>query len=500
MYQANFLSVRYLLISCFLCIIHFATASDPDYVFDDDNTKAYHDLLKLKLSSAKLHLMKSQERLPNNGINIYIQNCEDLAKLIISEDYDLYDKLSDNEQVRLKELTKLDKSSPYYNFLRGEIKLQWAIIKLKFGKELGALTSGINAYKILKRNAEAFPDFLPNRKTLGAAKVLLGSLPNKHKRFAGLAGLKGDANEGLADIQSVINSDSPFALEAKMVYTWLQTYVLGESEQAFETMSLLTKEYPDNLLIHISAAIIARNAGKAKAGYELLQHCPEGEEYYEFHFLEYIRAELALQMGNYYASLAHSKAFIKKYKGKNYIKSSYYRMFLAYWFLDDSRANSYFEKIKTEGETNVIPDEYSAKFAEANLPNKIITQVRIYSDGGELERAEQLLQSVDVEKLPNKRDQLEFYYRKARILHKQNKWHEAILVYKQVLSQTNTESPYYFGANTALQLGYIYHTLYNDITSATYYFKLALEFNDHEYKTGIDNKAKAALNRLKKKH
>jgi len=468
----------------FLCSFYLSSAK-PDFVFDEDNTKAYKDMLKLKLNSAKLHLLKSQERWSSNGINLYIQNCEDFAKLIVSEDYKLYKELSDNEHIRIKELNKLDKNSPYYNFLRGEIKLQWAIVKLKFGKELASLTSGINAYKILKKNAEEFPDFLPHRKTLGAAKVLLGSLPSKHKRFAALAGLKGDVNEGLADIQSVIHSDSPFSLEAEMIYTWLQTYVLGESAQAFEKMSELSKMYPDNLLIHVSAAIIARNAGKARAGYELLKHCPEGEEYFDFSFLEYLRAELSLQMGNYYASLAHSKDFLKHYQGQNYVKSTYYRMFLAYWFLDDSRAYQYHEKIKTEGQTMVIPDEYASKFADNELPNKLITQARMFTDGGELEKAEALLKMVDVEAL--------------RILHKQEKWHEAVSAYKQVLSQSEKDSPYYFGANTALQLGYIYQESFKDVTSAAYYFELALDFEGHEYEAGIKNKAKTALSRLKKK-
>ncbi|MGB0524473.1 MAG: hypothetical protein ACPGJS_15990 [Flammeovirgaceae bacterium] len=443
--------------------------------------------------------MKSQERSANNGINIYIQNCEDMVRLLISEDRDLFDKLSDNEQQRLKELNKLDKNSPYYNFLRAEIKMQWAMVKLKFGKEFAAITSGLNAYKLLKKNEENFPDFLPHRKTLGAAKVLLGALPAKHRRYTSLVGLKGDVPEGLADIQSLIDSDSPFALEAKMAYFWLQTYVLGESKQAFENMQKLIKEHPDNLLLHISAAIIARNAGQSRAGYELLKRCPAGNDYVALHFLEYVKAELALQMGNYYASIAHGKAFIKNYKGESYIKSSYYRLFLAYWFLEDSRAYSYLEKVKTAGKNLVIPDEYAEKFAQKELPNRIITQARIFTDGGELAKASKLLNQLDPEQLPRKRDQLEYYYRKARLLHKKEQWYEAVLVYKQALSQTRKDSPYYFGANTALQLGYIYRDQFSDNKSAMYYFNLAMEFEEHEYKGGIDNKAKAALNRLRKK-
>lgn len=476
----------------------FQAVAKPQFVFDEDNRKAYNDILKLKLNSAKLHLVKSQERLAANGINLYIENCEDMVRLMISEDYDLYDELSDNEQIRLKALGNLDKSSPYYNFLRAEIKMQWAMIKLKFGKEFAALSSGMNAYKLLKKNAEKFPDFIPHRKTLGAAKVLLGALPDKHKRYASLVGLKGDVTEGLADIQAVIDSNSPFSLEAEMAYFWLQTYVLGESESAFQSMKKLTERNPDNLLLHISAAIIARNAGKSREGYELLKRCPEGNEYIEMHFLSYIKAELTLQMGNYYESLAHGKSFLKHYKGKSYIKSTYYRLFLAYWFLEDSRAHSYLEKVKTEGQSIVIPDEYAEKFANLDLPDRLITQARLFTDGGELQKAEKLLNSINPEGFTRKSDQVEYFYRKARILDKQKRWHEAVQIYKQVLSQTSKESEHYFGANTALHLGYIYRDQFADTKSAAYYFGLAMEFEGHEYKLSIDNKAKAGLNQLKK--
>ncbi len=81
-----------------------------------------------------------------------------------------------------------------------------------------------------------------------------------------------------------------------------------------------------------------------------------------------------MQMGDYYASISHGKEFINNYKGQNYVKSAYFRLFLCYWFLDDSRAWDYFAKAKSEGETLVVPDEYAQKFLEEKLPNKTITR------------------------------------------------------------------------------------------------------------------------------
>jgi Tfp pilus assembly protein PilF len=56
-------------------------------------------------------------------------------------------------------------------------------------------------------------------------------------------------------------------------------------------------------------------------------------------------------------------------------------------------------------------------------------------------------------------------------------------------------SPWYFGANAALNLGYIAKEQ-KDFDAARKYFQLALTFPKHEYKTSIDSKAKSELELL----
>jgi tetratricopeptide (TPR) repeat protein len=483
----------------FILIATFSSSfAIAQYEFNSLNLKAYQEIMSLRMESGKQLLEQSKTVNSKNGLDLYVENCHDIIRLIISEDDNLFEELIDNEDNRLDRLDEFDKESAYYNFIKAEIKMQWAVVKLKFGKQEAAAFNGIAAYNLLKKNEKKFPDFLPHRKTLGAAKVLLSALPPKLKSFISIIGLKGDLEQGFADVQSVIDSDSPFAFEAEMTKAWLQSYVLGESDKAFLAMKSTIKKNPDNLLVFVSGAIIGRHAGKAKEAYQILQKAPKGNEYYSFHFADYISSELAMQMGEYYSSISHGKEFITNYTGKNYVKSTYFRIFLCYWFLEDSRAWDYFEKAKSEGKTLVVPDQYAQKFLEQKLPNKTITRARFYSDGGELEKALGLLSKLNVEKLANERDKLEFYYRKARIFHGQHKYKEAIVQYKQTLALTGKESKFYFGANTCLQLGVIKRDIYKDNASAEYYFKEALTYDNHEYKSGIDSKAKAALSKLKK--
>ena len=486
--------VRFLVVAFIFFIPIWANAQ---YEFNTYNRKAYNSLLKLKIQEAERYLEKSKAYKQKNGIDLYIANLSDITQLIITEDTKLYEKLKDNEDKRLDALNELDQKSAYYNFIKAEIKMQWSVVKLKFGKQNAAILGCMGAYNLLKKNEKKFPDFVPHKKTLGAAKVLLGAMPAKLQKLTSIIGYKGDINQGFKDVQSVIDSKSHFSLEAKLTRAWLQSYVLGESDKAFEQMKTLANQHADNLLIHVSCAIIGRHAGRAREAYQILKKAPKGNEYFNFYFLEYIRSELALQMGSYYASIAHAKSFVKNYTGKNYVKAAYMRIFLAYWFLDDSRASQFFEKAKSNGQTMVVPDEYASKFLEEELPHKQITQARFYTDGGELVKATVILNKIDVEKLPRKRDQLEYYYRRARILHKEKKYKEAVAKYKSVLALTKKDSPYYFGANTALQLGFIYRDVFKDYKSSEYYFKEALSYTGHEYESGIDSKAKAGINSIK---
>ena len=54
----------------------------------------------------------------------------------------------------------------------------------------------------------------------------------------------------------------------------------------------------------------------------------------------------------------------------------------------------------------------------------------------------------------------------------------------------------YFAARAALQTGYIYEKKAAK-KEAIRYFEMVLDMDDHEYKNSLDQRAKAAINRIK---
>ena len=129
------------------------------------------------------------------------------------------------------------------------------------------------------------------------------------------------------------------------------------------------------------------------------------------------------------------------------------------------------------------------------FPNPIIMKIRLATDGGYFSIAQELIDLNPQKDFTSAKDKIEYNYRKARLFHKMGKVSEAIPYYEETM--VKNEEDWYFGANSALQLGYIYMAR-SEFQTAQDYFMKAMEFKHHEYKNSIDNKAIAAMKKIEK--
>ena len=119
---------------------------------------------------------------------------------------------------------------------------------------------------------------------------------------------------------------------------------------------------------------------------------------------------------------------------------------------------------------------------------------RLLFDGGYYDRAKD---ELDGYKTNESRNQLEYTYRLGRIYQGWGKTDEAIPYYKETI-QRGEKQPYYYAANSSLQLGMIYEKQDDFELARTYYSKV-LDMDFDEYQFSISNKAQAGLNRIKGK-
>lgn len=463
--------------------------------------QAYADVFKLKVTSARALLLKEKNTGPQKAFALYVEDYSDMVTLLVSDEKRLFEQLAPNEDTRLDLLDDLPNNSPYQRLYQAEIRLHWAFIKLKFGKEVSACWDIIKAYRLLEENAEKYPDFISTYKSLGMLHVLIGSAPQNYQWVTKLLGLRGDIPQGMREIRTVIQKDTLFGHEARLVELLLHAYILTYAEPQNAALLTFVNGEEDNLLLHFFGTTVSMKDGRGEQALKLLNRRPVGRDYLAFPFLEYLKGEILLQKGQYDEARTQFKRFLARYKGQNYLKDTHMKLFLSHWLEgEETLAMPYLERVPIVGTSYVEADKFAEKFAksfrkkEVSGQQKALMKARLAFDGGYLPEAAMVLKPYQESFFTNLYDKAEFHYRWGRILQRQNQSDSSIAHYERAIALSQAQS-LYFGATSTLQLGYMYQAKGNK-TKAVYHFKQALNYSKHEYKNSVDNKARAALTLL----
>ena len=462
--------------------------------------RAYADLLKLKVPNARLLMQAETDQ---NGIRIYTEDYADMLTLLFSDDDRAYEKIAHREEDRLEQLSQLDQTSPWARVTQAEVRLHWAFVKLKFGKEVSAAWDVIRAYKLLNENRKRFPAFLPTYKALGVLHVMVGAAPDQYTWVARLLGLRGDINTGMQEIRRA-QQDPTFRLEAQLIELMIRAYVLRFSDADTRELQLLVSQHPDNALLHFLAATIQMKNGQSESARLFLLSLPQNDTpaYLPTPIVDNLLGDIYLQKGQFAPALVHYQRFLSRYTGQNFVKDTYYKQFLCYWLAhDDARAQALVRRIPTAGRAVVESDKAAQKFAETFLKmgptphQQLLIRARLSCDGGYLDSALTLLRPYPEGRFLPGTEQAEFNYRMGRILQRQHETDAAIPFFTRAITLSDGSGSGSFGATSALQLGYIYEQQ-KDVSHARQYFEKALSYRHYEYKNSIDNKARAGLNGL----
>jgi tetratricopeptide (TPR) repeat protein len=466
--------------------------SAQQWSFDENTRKAYDLILNLQTERA-LELITE----PSNAQEVYLVSLAQAIELLITEDAVRFQEYEDLFQVRLD--AKIKSTQPDYQFLMAEMHLQWAFVYLKFGHEFDAGAQLREAFIIAEKCRDKWPKYMAIRKTTGLIEVILGSVPEKYNWLLGLLGMQGSIVRGLADLEAVQNANDSFSFEAELLISLIQGFVFQKPEDALLGLKNILDQRPDNrLALFISSALAIKNSQSEMALAQLstLDTARNGMPLY---YADYLKGEVFLHKAEYLNALSAYRSFINHYNGQNYIKDAYYKMGLCYWLNGNvNDALSLFKEARTQGKEASEADKSAARsLADKQLPNLILSKARFATDGGYYSQARTILVSITDKDLPARRDQVEYYYRKARLEHKSGNADAAKLFYRQTIDMAGDEN-WYFAPNACLQLGYIFeqerHT-----GEAENFFRKALTYKKHEYKNSIESKAKSALGRLNKK-
>jgi hypothetical protein len=480
----------------------FIALSGHSQAFDFNNNCriAYNDIIALKLDLGDSILKAEEHKKTRNLIIPYLQNYIDFLTVYTTDSRTVYNDLKKNKDYRLELLIAGDQNSPYFLFTQAEVNLQWAALHIKFGEYLNAVTSIRRAFKLLEENRKYFPDFKANQKSLGVLYALLGSVPDKYKWGVNMLGMEGNIDKGMNYLLDLIDyghkNDFIYQEETISYYAFLIITLQGNGEKAWQV--LMDNGFPqkDNLMNVYVCAHVGVYGKHNDEALKILNERSKSDLLSGFPYLDYLSglarlAKLDTDAASYF------KKFIAEYKGENHIKSAYQKIAWGYLLQGDTVNYLHFiEKVGHYGEAVLDADKQAKKEEESKtIPNPALLRPRVLCDGGYYERAEESMNKLSAAKFVTPDEQTEYLYRLGRIYDEWNKPDSALIYYTLTIDK-GRNLPRYFAANAALESAKIFEAK-GDKEKAKASYNLCLSFPNHEYKDGIDQKAKAGLNRLK---
>ncbi|MCK9220095.1 MAG: tetratricopeptide repeat protein [Bacteroidales bacterium] len=479
------------------------------FFFNDRCQATYQSIFRLQFLEANRLLVLEKQQNPTNLVPVLLENYIDFLTLFIGEEKTQFHQLEPNKSKRITLLEKGDKNSPYYNFFLGEVYLQWAFARIKFGEYASAAIEVRKAYSLFTLNQSRFPDFIPNNTGLGLVHVIIGIIPEKYQWIKNLMGVNGSVDQGFKEIHQVAGyqgSDPQIQLfkpEATFYLALLAANLQKNQKEALPILELLERQSSGNqldqspLLIFAQATILLKN-GRNDQVLKILQHRNEEKNKFPFCYLDFLEGVARLNSLDVNAALCFQR-YVHQFKGQNYLRSAYQKLaWISILKGDTAGFKANMGKVTTVGEALVDEDKQATREAQSGLiPGGILLRARLLFDGGYYDRALQEILNNPVKKcIVTRRDFIEYSYRLARIYHELGQYSKAIGYYKQTIQRGKTD-PFYFATASALQLGLIYEnlSLYKQADSS---YRLSLSIPTPEYKSSLNQKAKAGLNRLKK--
>lgn len=477
-----------------LLLFPFQTTAN-DFEMTPNVQKAYSEVFQLKLNVCKATLAKEKK---NSPFKVYIENYMEFAEIFNSDDEAHFRRMVDNEDNRLELIEVLDKNSPYNRFLRAEMKLQLALLKVRFGHEVKAAYNIIQAAKLLEENQKLFPNFLPNYKSLGVLHIIIGSVPENFRWVLKILGLQGNVNQGIAELEKAIK-DKIWGSEAIYSSLYIQSFVLKFDEKANAMLLKFVESQPENLNAYFIGVAISLRANRAEQASKILKKYPNSPEYLYCPIIEMYRGDIALMKGMYTQANAEYSSYIKNFKGNTFLKDAYLRLFFSNYLAgNEKQAKVCLNKVAVVGnaisETDKSAEKYYETYIKTHLlPNKGLLQARLALDGGYDAQALGTIENIDTKKL-NQNEQAEYYFLEGKAFYRTGQPDKAIGYFEKSITLTEKQN-WHFGASSSLQIGYILQAKGQKQQAKTY-FEKAISYKNHEYKNTIDSKARAAITEM----
>lgn len=471
------------------------------YEFNSTCQQAYQEITRLKINSGLALTEKARQQNPDNLIPLLLESYADFYILFLNEnpkDYQIrYPKFLE----RIEQLQNGPKSSPFYNYCLGTVRMHRAASAIKFGKFWDAGWDFHRAYQLIKDNKKQFPTFTPNDLMYGSLESVVGTIPKGYKWIASLFGMRGSLTGGMKIVSGFINSNDPWAKllfnEGAFMYPYLLFYLENKTEEAMAFIRQRKLDLVNNHLHAYMAANLGINNRQSEFSQKVILNRNRSDEYLKTSVWDFELGFTKLYHLETQEAARYLESFLNSFKGNFYVKDALQKLSWCYYLQGNmAKAEETRKRILEKGAVNSDADKQALKEAKtANWPNLLLLKARLLSDGGYANEAAGLLQGKTEDDFSKEADKLEFAYRVARIYDDVNREEDAIRSYL-IAIRLGENRKEYFAARAALQIGQIYEKR-GQKALAIQYYQRCLDMDDHAYKDSLDQRAKSGIARCK---
>jgi tetratricopeptide (TPR) repeat protein len=478
--------VRLFLLLLYLIPLH----SQTSFSQSKENV-VFGQYLNLQFDSCLTRLSKMENLEYANYLSSLIQASE----VFLSDDIQYYKSKKHLEDETIAGIDNPNLTEAQINFLKSEVKIQWAVLKMKYGDELAAFWTMKQAYNIASKNIRDYPDFLPSYKSMGLLYVLFGLAPDKLHWLLSIFGLEGDVESGMKLLQKVQKDTNAYALESGLLIALLNSYFLNKPEVGYSQITEIRNQHSYLLIDYINGLISMKNSNSQL----VLPALEQAEKTYSDPLalpqIYYLLGEIYLQKGDASLAIENFQKFIINQQGLSLLKDSYFKIGLCHLINgDETQADQSFELVLSEGWAKNEADAYAQSQVESGqFSATALYRLRFATDGGFYNEAKRVQSAINADQLSGQ-DLCEYYYRTGRLMQKTGDRDAAIISYEKTI-EIQGLNRWYYAPNAALQLGYI-HLLQNNPAKAKYFLELVFEYRHHPYEKSIRQKAKTALKKI----
>jgi tetratricopeptide (TPR) repeat protein len=472
------------------------------YDFNQEAREIYSTIVNLELEKAEIDLRHAYENQQGNGIFHLLDNYRQVLEIFTLDKESLFEDYRKYTKARLKILKKGDEKSPWHKYCPAEILLQGSILEYKYGHWWRAFLNVKEAHRLLKKNQEEFPDFMPSYRSIGVIHAFMGTLPlSESMRWLvkQISGMSGSIEQGMQEIKKVLDhtsaNDYIFADETRAVYAYILVHMKHDKESAWQQVRNMNGPQANSVLASFVRADIALSTGRLEKCLAILDQITNENAYQNLPFLYYMRAkaQLFLDLDEAETSL---RTFLSQHQGESYHYAAWQK--LAWYYLINGNEDAYLEcigKCKKDKPTIMVGEDKEAQqeAIRGQIPDWCLLKARISYDGKQYEQGIDILNKIQINNL-RKSDQVEYYYRKGRLTQGVRKLDVAIEWFEKAHDEGQGSSSYMV-CNSALQIGLIYEIL-NQPVQAEIWLRKALNHRPDSYKFNLHQRAKTALKRL----